>query len=249
MALPVLSGIIARRILVNFRVDSAVVQALLPPGLRPKLHRGHALAGVCLIRLEQIRPRGLPALLGLSSENAAHRLAVEWEQGGVLREGVFIPRRDTSSLLNTLAGGRLFPGEHHAAAFKVRDASGQISFEMASRDGLGSIQLRAQAAQALPPASIFASLQESSAFFEAGSVGFSPRANSSRLDAMRLETQHWQVQPLHVDQVKSSFFEDRKYFPPGSVAFDHALIMRQIAHEWHAAPEPFEPPAANRPQP
>jgi len=30
----------------------------------------------------------------------------------------------------------------------------------------------------------------------------------------------------------SSFFADEAAFPPGSAAFDCALIMRNVAHEW-----------------
>jgi hypothetical protein len=33
--------------------------------------------------------------------------------------------------------------------------------------------------------------------------------------------------------VESRFFEDRALFPSGSVAFDCALLMRGIDHEWH----------------
>ena len=79
MRLPVIQGVIRRRILVNFRVDPAVMQGQLPPRFRPKLHEGHALAGICLIRLESVRPRFVPHLLGFSSENAAHRVAVRWQ--------------------------------------------------------------------------------------------------------------------------------------------------------------------------
>jgi hypothetical protein len=79
MRLPVLQGVIRRRILVNFRVDPGVMQAQLPSRFRPKLHRGHAIAGICLIRLESVRPRFVPRLLGFSSENAAHRVAVRRE--------------------------------------------------------------------------------------------------------------------------------------------------------------------------
>ena len=78
MPIPVLKGTIKRRLLVNFRVDPDAIRQQLPPSFRPKLHRGHAIAGICLIRLEDIRPAGLPALIGFSSENAAHRIAVEW---------------------------------------------------------------------------------------------------------------------------------------------------------------------------
>lgn len=107
--LPVIQGLIRRRLLVNFRVDPAVMETFLPEPFRPKLHAGYAIAGICLIRLEDIRPRGLPGVLGISSENAAHRIAVEWEdESGRTREGVFIPRRDTNSCLNHLAGGRSF---------------------------------------------------------------------------------------------------------------------------------------------
>ena len=78
MRLPVIHGLIRRRLLVNFRVDSEVMRRFLPAAFRPKLHRGHAIAGICLIRLEQIRPGWLPRFCGISSENAAHRIAVLW---------------------------------------------------------------------------------------------------------------------------------------------------------------------------
>ena len=77
---------------------------------------GRGVAGICLIRLRHIRPRFVPSRFGITSENAAHRIAVVWDGGG---EGVFIPRRDTSSRLNSLAGGRLFPGVHHRSTFAV----------------------------------------------------------------------------------------------------------------------------------
>ena len=96
MRFPKVHGIIRRRLLVNFRVEPDVIQRHLQQS-RPKLHDGQAIAGICLIRLENIRPKRVPRILGLSSENAAHRIAVVWEDSGEMREGVYIPRRDTSS--------------------------------------------------------------------------------------------------------------------------------------------------------
>jgi len=37
-----------------------------------------------------------------------------------------------------------------------------------------------------------------------------------------------------VQNVESSCFEDAVTFPAGSVQFDSALLMKGIAHEWHA---------------
>src|SRR4029079_18504845 len=112
-----------------------VLADMLPAPFRPKLVRGHGLAGICLIRLKQMRPRFLPAFVGLSSENAAHRIAVEWEQDAQTCEGVYIPRRDTSSAINTWLGGRLFPGVHHRARFRREETDHQYNLMMDSNDG------------------------------------------------------------------------------------------------------------------
>jgi Uncharacterized conserved protein (COG2071) len=236
MRIPVIKGIIKRRLLVNFRADPGVVQRFLPPPFRPKLHQGHSLVGICLIRLEQIRPAGFPGALGLSSENAAHRVAVEWTDAtGVQREGVFIPRRDTGSFLNRVAGGRVFPGEHHPARFSVVDVGGHIDFAMESLDGSVTVRVVGDETNSLTASSCFNSLGEASAFFEGGSLGYSVTRDGERYDGLLLRTMNWRIRALSVAEVHSSFFANRQRFPEGSVEFDHALIMRDVLHEWHKA--------------
>ena len=232
MRLPKVHGVIRRRLLVNFRVDPAVVAALLPAPFRPKRHDGWAVAGICLIRLEEIRPKGFPRIAGLSSENAAHRIAVEWDEAGTTREGVYIPRRDTGSLMNHLAGGRVFPGEHHRARFDVEDSPERVSVAMRAADGAVHLRVVGRPTAALPAGSIFDSLETASAFFEPGSVGFSATASGRRLDQVVLTTHGWSVAPLAIEHVASNWFADPRRFPPGSAVFDCALIMRNVAHEW-----------------
>jgi hypothetical protein len=233
MQIPVIRGLIDRRILVNFRVDAAVLARLLPAPFRPKLVNGVGMAGVCLIRLKDHRPRFFPSFLGISSENAAHRIAVEWDQNGQIKEGVFIPCRDTSSRLNTLAGGRLFSGVHHHAAFQVQEHDDRYRIELNSDDRQTHLLVEGHITHELPSASIFGSLTEASDFFEKGSLGYSVTANPDQFDGLELRSFNWQVQPLAVGKVKSSFFEDRALFLAGSVEFDCALLMRGIEHEWH----------------
>jgi hypothetical protein len=239
MKIPVLEGVIKRRMLINFRIDPDVMQKFLPTPFRPKLHRNYAMAGICLIRLEHIRPKGLPRLLGFSSENAAHRIAVEWNDAGRSQEGVFIPRRDTGSLLNHLTGGRIFSGEHDLAKFRIVDEGERIDFSMESCDQKVAVRVQGRESSALPTASCFASLDQASTFFEGGSLGYSVTHDSRRLDGLRLKTLDWRVRALHVDEMESSFFSDTAHFPAGSAVFDHALIMRNIRHEWHQATDLF----------
>ena len=239
MKIPTIQGIIKRRVLVNYRVEPSVIQKVLPKGFRPKLYKGKAIAGICLIKLEHIRPKHFPDFIGISSENAAHRIAVEWDDNGKTKEGVFIPRRDTDSLLNQLAGGRLFPSEHHKASFEIKEQKGEIDFSMRSEDGEVSVKFNGKVSNDLPESSIFPTLNEASDFFEKGSLGYSTNKTDTNLDGVVLQIDDWKAKPLQIDFVESSFYNNEKIFPKGTIEFDHALLMENIEHQWHSA-ENFE---------
>jgi len=231
MHVPVIRGVIDRRVLVNFRVEPSALAAMLPPPLRPKIVGGYGIAGICLIRLRDIRPRYVPSAFGVSSENAAHRIAVQWDE---THEGVFIPRRDTSSVFNALVGGRVFPGVHHRARFSVHEVHPRYSISVADATETPILRIEASAGLPFPSTSVFSSLAEASSFFAAGSMGFSPSRQPHTLDALELRTHTWEMEPLSVTSVSSRFFEDPSRFPPGSVEFDSAFLMRNINHEWHS---------------
>lgn len=232
--LPVVGGTIERRMLVNFRCELAVLSRLLPPPFRPKLVNGWGMAGICLIRLGGIHPAFLPALCGLTSENAAHRIAVEWDEDGTTREGVFIPRRDTSALLNRWVGGKLFPGIHHAAKFEVSETENRFKLEMQGEDGEAFVRVLARVSDKLPEDSVFNSFAEASEFFRGGALGWSARASDNEFEGLELRCREWRMETLAIEQVESSFFENTELFPTGSAKFDSAFLMRGIAHEWHA---------------
>lgn len=233
MRIPVINGVIDRRILVNFALDPEATRRLLPAPFRPKLVGGRAMGGICLIRLRAVKPRFAPGLFGLTSENAAHRIAVEWEQNGERREGVYIPRRDSDSWLNHLVGGRVFPGEHSLARFTVTEGADEFAVALQSRDGDTRVSVAGRVTQEFPEGSVFASLAEASAFFEGGALGYSNTRRPGVFDGLELRTFDWRVEALALSAVASSFFEDRALFGEGAAEFDHALLMRDIAHEWH----------------
>lgn len=241
MRIPTIRGVIERRLLVNFRADPDVVSRVLPAPFEPIVveGNGHAVVGICLIRLSGVRPVFVPALLpgGLRSENAAHRIAVRWRDGSGYKEGVYIPRRDSSSRLNALAGGRLFPGVHHRAVFRIaeepRSNPNRFDIEMTSRDGRASLGVRGVLSAEWPGGSVFADLAAASDFFRRGSLGYSPGHERGKYDGLELSCRAWSMEAVRVESVRSSFFEDAAVFPRGSIEFDCALVMRNIAHEWH----------------
>ena len=237
MRIPVIQGLIERRVLANYRIDAEVARRVIPAPFRPKVVHGYAIGGICLIRLRGVRPRWLPIPIGINSENCAHRFSVEWDTPHGPKEGVFIPRRDTSSSINVLVGGRIFPGVHHRADFTVRESATSIAVALRSNDGRTCVDVQADVAAQLPSDSIFRTLAEASSFFEAGTLGYSPTSRPGTFDGLELRTADWSVQPLSVRHVQSTFFEDSSHFPTGSVVFDCALLMRDIKHEWHGREE------------
>lgn len=229
MKLPIMHGYIDRRILVNFTADPETVRKIIPATFRPKIYKGKAIVGICLIRLKNVKPKGFPDFIGISSENGAHRIAVEWEEDGLIKEGVYIPRRDTSLKLNALAGGRLFPGKHYLARFNVKEGDGSYHIDFTSSDNT-STSIDAKETNTFTPGSIFETLGNVSDFFEKGAVGYSP--NKDKFEGLQLQTYKWQVQPLEVQHLHSSFYENEAVFPKGTIQFDNALLMTKVEHEW-----------------
>ncbi|MGH1492039.1 MAG: DUF2071 domain-containing protein [Acidimicrobiales bacterium] len=229
-ALSSLSGVIERRLLINYRVDPEAIAAVLPPPFEPTLVGGDAIAGICLIQL-RVGPSWLPDRVGVRSSNGAHRIAVTLPDGS---EAVYVPRRDSDSVINTLIGGRLFPGKHHRATITSEDSGSRVAVELNSYDDSTRVSVAATTTDHLPANSVFASVQEVSDFFEAGSFGYSDTGTAGRYDCLELRAKNWAVTPLAVEHVESTFFDDRSRFGVGVAELDNALLMRDIHHSWHS---------------
>jgi hypothetical protein len=234
MRAPDLIGVVERRLLVNYRTEPDVVARLLPGPLRPQLVDGYAVAGICLIRLGGLRPAGL-ALggVGLRSESAAHRVAVEWDTPGGVATGAYIVRRDTGSRLNALAGGRVFPGVQHRARFAADESDTDVRVTVA---GAVRVDVHVRTVGEWGGSALFADLAAASAFFRKDDCGYSPGVGPGRLDGMRLSTDRWRVEPVEVRSAHSSFFADAALFPSGSATLDSALLMRAVPVRCSALP-------------
>lgn len=236
MALPPIEGIIDRRLLVNYRVDPKVASVLVPRPFRPQLVNGYAVAGICLLRMVELRPRRAPRWLGLRSENAAHRVAVEWDDEDGTHSGVYIPRRDSASIANVIVGGRIYPGVHHRARFDVDETEESVAVRVASNDGSTVVDVEVDTSDRLRDSQLFADVEDASQFFERGGVGYSATSDPTRFDGLQLRTSAWSVVPTTVRRARSSFFENESQVPKGAAVLDCALLMRRVPVVWFAQP-------------
>jgi hypothetical protein len=231
--LPVMEGVIRRRVLLNFRVKPDLVAPLLPPPIEVLPYNGWAIVGVCLIGMEQLRPKGLPGRFGLSSENMAHRVAIRYPTGAGMHDGVFIWRRETDECLVSLLGGRLFPGVHQRADFAITETRAGLSIDVKTVGGQADVGFEAEYATGWAPGSVFGAFEDAAEFFRRGDCGFSCGLRAGKLDGLQLKTLRWNMSPLRIGRLETAFFHDARRFPSGAAQFDCALLMRGVPHEWH----------------
>jgi uncharacterized protein YqjF (DUF2071 family) len=219
-------GRIERRILLDHAVEPALVAPHLPPGLEPRLLDGAAVVGVCLIRLVDLRPDGLPAVLGRTVEAAAHRISVIGPGG---EPGVFVPRRDTSSWAAVVAGGRVWPGVHGRARFAVARTSTSLRIGATCRDGttIGvTVDLDGRDGTTLAdPGTV-------SAFHAVERTAWSPDRRG-RLEAAVLECVPWRARPIGVTAARSSWIDG-----VGPYRLAGALLMEGVAARWRGVGRP-----------
>jgi len=231
--LPVLEGIIARRILLNFRADPLAVQKLVPAPLEVEQYLGFAIVGICLIRLEHLRPKGVPSALGISSENMAHRVAIRYPVGNEIKPGVFIWRRETDRKMVEFMGGRLFPGVHGRAKFNVIEQPNILQMNVLTPNHDADVSFVARRSSRWPKNSLFPGLGEVSEFFQRGDCGFSCSLQGDSVEGLQLRTLRWEMEPLEIEEQNCAFYQDALRFPTDSITFDSALLMRGLPHEWH----------------
>ena len=229
----VLRSVVERRLLVNYRVDPEYAASQLPPGFRPQTVRGWAVAGICLLRLGRVLPSVLPVTgWGLGSENAAHRYAVEWDTPTGPATGVYIRRRDSGSLLNVLAGGRVFPGQHGRATFEVTETETTMHVRYTTADRSTEVDV----AGTIQPdgwwrgSELFDSFAAASEFFRQGTDGYSPRRDG-RFDCIRLRCTDWRLRPFAVERAGSSVYDA---YPAGTAILDCALVMTNVPAHWQS---------------
>ena len=236
MQLPVIEGMLDRRILLNYRFDPQYLQRFVPAPFTPRLHKGHGIGGICMIRFKDLRPRHFPASVGIDSENAAHRIAIEWDHQGNKQTGVFIPQRDTGSSFNYLAGGRIFPGIFQRSTFSVTESAARYKVEIAHKKSEPHVIFDGEECAEFPKTSVFESLAEASEFFAKGAIGYSLAKDGSHFQGMELRFLEWHISPLKINRAHVKLYEDGNLFPKGAVQVDSAMIMKRLRHEWRNIP-------------
>jgi hypothetical protein len=201
-----------------------------------RLLDGRAVVGVCLIRLVEMRPTGLPRPLGRTIEAAAHRISVVGPGDDGPEPGVFVPRRDSRSRAAVRAGGRIWPGVHGRADITVERRPSSLAIDVACPDGAAvSVTLDLDADR--PGGTALADPDATRTFHAVERRAWSPRRGGgpeSGLEEAVLDCLPWSARPVGVTAATSTWLDDRDLFPLGSSHLAGALLMEDVPVRWSA---------------
>ena len=239
MQLPVIRGVIDRRILVNYRVDPGVLAALLPAPFRPKLVAASGMVGRLPDPPEaRCGPRFLPPLAGdLLRERRPPRRR-RMGRGGRRREGVFVPRRDTDSRLNRLGGRAALPRRPLTTpAFTVRGDGRPLPRRPPQRRRRTSLSVVGGVNAAVAGGVGLRLARGGLRLLRGGLAGVLRDAPARPARGAGAAAPRWRVEPLAGRAGGVQLLRGPVALPAGVGRVRLALLMRGIDHEWHVRGE------------
>lgn len=125
---PVMRQRWAKLLFLHWAWDAREIQRTLPPGLTVDLHEGQAWVGVVPFFMERVRPRGLPAVPGLSNFLELNVRTYVYDAQG--RPGVWFYSLDANHWLAVTIARKFFylPYQHAAMSATVSGATGEVEF-------------------------------------------------------------------------------------------------------------------------
>jgi hypothetical protein len=226
-----MTTVFRRCLLVNYAVAADVLAAMLPAPLEPDLAAGRGWLSVVIADMQQMRPAGIPAVLGLSYRQIVYRAVVRYRSS----RGVYFLRSDADNRFMNAGGNLLsFFRFHHATVVWAGDG-GQQQIAVRTRDGSADIDLilGADDGAGLPGDSSFAGLSEARQHLVELFTAYHPRSNENRLDVVRISRANWNLTVAPVRSARCGFLDGQGPFPLGSARLDSVFAAHDVPYYWH----------------
>lgn len=135
LGVPVMYQRWSELLFLHWSVDAETVQACLPPGLQVDTWEGRAWLGVVPFSMSGVRPRGLPAVPGLSYFPELNLRT--YVTGPLGRPGVWFFSLDTPNPMANWIARTFFHLNYRTARMQVRRAEGGVDFRSSLKISAG----------------------------------------------------------------------------------------------------------------
>jgi Uncharacterized conserved protein (COG2071) len=222
-------------LVLTFAYPQELLAPLLPPGLTLDTHEGQGFLAIALVQTEDLRPVGVPALLGRNFFLSGYRIFSRYHgpDGRVLR-GLRILRSDADSALMVRAGNLLTHYRYRLCTAEIRRTPQTLDVCITTPGGEADLAVRAfvdAPALAPPGGSPFADLAIARRF--AGPLPFTfdyePESHSMVLiEGVRRE---WKPVPVRVEISRCTFLE-RPPFDAAPARLANAFLVENVPYRW-----------------
>jgi hypothetical protein len=223
-------GAIDRCWLFTYQTPVEQARAVLPPALEPVTFGGCAFWNVVVCRLSRMRPRPLPAFLGVGYWHVAYRLYVRFHPAtGPPLEGLYFARSDCDSRLIATAGNMLTDFRFHPAQIVVAHAApATVRISVRSPEAPAEATVDRAQPPSLPAHSAFSSLEEAAAFlkYQPRGISVAPDGVANVLEIEREEAA-WRYRLVTASEARWSFFQGRGMRP--EICYE----VEPIPYQWN----------------
>jgi Uncharacterized conserved protein (COG2071) len=222
-------------LVLTYAFPEVLLQPLLPPKLTLDTYRGQGFVAIALVQTRQLRPAGLPTVLGQDFFLTGYRLFVRYQTASGRRlRGLFILRSDTNQPLMVFLGNLLTHYHYHLARVHIARTAAEVALSIQTTSAQANLQLTADLAHeppAPPMGSPFLSWREARMF--AGPLPFTFSYEPQTHAVLRVEgvRQHWRPRPLRVE-VQHATFLDQPPFNAIRPQLANAFVVEQIPYHW-----------------
>jgi uncharacterized protein YqjF (DUF2071 family) len=224
-------GTIDRCWLFTYQAPEEEARALLPRRLELVTRAGCAFWSVVLCHLSHMRPKPLPAFLGISYWHVAYRLYVRFHPAsGPPVEGLYFLRSDCDRALMTRTGNLLTNYNFHTAGIEVVQEPARVCLSVRSPDARAAATIDREQPPRLPAHSAFASLDEAAAFlkYQPRGISITPDGKAS-IVAIQRDEAAWRSRLVTVVEAQWQFFEGKTVRP--EICYE----VEPIDYQWNRA--------------
>lgn len=224
---------------INYRVDPDALATLLPAPLEVEVHKGRGWVQILMSSLRDMRPKGMPALLGTCFYQVSYRAAVQYRvDDGSMRRGGYFVRSETNHPVMRAIGNALAEFKFHAfgAAEMVmlRDGDRLTAGvdpppEFPSGKLVAVVDTRPRAG---PPAlSCWSSLQELHEPLVECYDALGVDGANGYLYVLTIDRDPWKARFVAPDQIYSEYF-DQGPLGHGAAELDSVLHLAECRYRW-----------------
>jgi uncharacterized protein YqjF (DUF2071 family) len=220
-----------RCLLVNFAVDPDELASVLPAHVEPDVVGGEAYLSVVVGEMENMRPAGVPRLLGFTYDQIVYRAVVRCGD----ERGVHFLRSDADSRTMTALGNLMSFFRFHRSDIVVRARDGFLDLDVVTTSPVGA-DIHAtysigSPAAALPSSSAFDSLDQAKAWLVELFAAFHHTPGNDWIDVVRIKRGEWDLRVVTDERATYDFMHAGHPFTKARL--DSVLLAGDVPYHWY----------------